>query len=118
MKFCGNCGQPVIDGAEFCAHCGKPIDQCTATPYPNQQNFFQQPAKHDVPKCTACGHVGPWKLGPILRPIDWIIGILLLFAFGGGIVYLIVVAIIRSDPNRREKICPQCNARNLFTFFY
>lgn len=78
-----------------------------------------QMIKHDVPKCTCCGYVGRWKTEPVIRAIDWVIGIvLLLFGFIPGIVYFIVVAIIRSNENNRGKICPQCNAKNLWTFFY
>lgn len=75
---------------------------------------------HDVPKCTCCGHVGPWKLGPILRGIDWVIGIALMFlGVVPGFVYLGVVATIRaSSKDKREKICPNCHAKNLFTFIY
>jgi hypothetical protein len=73
---------------------------------------------HDVPKCLSCGTVTPWQIEPVLRQIDWIIGLVLLCAFGGGLVYLLVVAAVRSNPARRAKLCPKCGARNLWTFVY
>ncbi len=75
--------------------------------------------KHDVPMCTHCGHIGPWKVSPVIRPVDWVIGVLLLlFGCVPGLVYLAVVAIIRSNEDRRSKICTNCGSKNLFTFFY
>lgn len=74
---------------------------------------------HDVPKCTCCGHVGPWKVDPLLTPMHWVIGIVLLFfGFVPGIIYLGVVAAIRSNKNNRGKTCTNCKAKNLFTFIY
>lgn len=69
-----------------------------------------------IPKCTHCGYVGEWDVEPLFRPMDWVIGILLICLFGTGLVYLGVVALIRSNPDNRAKICRQCKARNLFTF--
>lgn len=76
------------------------------------------PTSHKYPKCTHCGYEGEWKLEPIFRPMDWIIGILFMFALGSGLVYLIVVGLLRSNKDRRAKICPHCKARNLWTFLY
>jgi len=41
-----------------------------------------------------------------------------LFLWGGGLIYLIVVLIIRSNAVRRPKLCANCGARNMFTFQY
>ena len=72
--------------------------------------------KHDVPKCTCCGNVGPWKVEPVLRGIDWVIGIaLMILGFVPGIVYLVVVFALRSKEDKRAKICPKCKAKNMFT---
>jgi hypothetical protein len=71
-----------------------------------------------VPKCLHCGFVGPWKIEPLVRPIDWIITLVFLFLFGGGLIYLLVIIIIRSNENRRAKICANCGARNMFSFQY
>lgn len=77
------------------------------------------PTKHDVPKCSHCGHVGPWKVEPVLLGIHWVIGIILMIlGIVPGIVFLAVVAIIRSNADNRAKICPHCKAKNLFTFIY
>lgn len=112
--YCKNCGAEIKDGQPSCQNCGAAIlpDNMQSVPNP------PMPAKHDVPRCTCCGYVGPWKLAPILRPIDWIIAICLFFFFGAGIVYLLITAAVRSNKNNRAKICPNCKAQNLWTFIY
>lgn len=83
------------------------------------QNVQYGTQRHDVPKCTCCGYVGQWEIEPLIRPMDWVIGIAFTFlACGSGLVYLGVVAAIRSNKDNRAKICPACKARNLFTFIY
>lgn len=74
--------------------------------------------RHTDPQCTHCGYVGPWKVDHLLRPIDIIIFLIFLWFWGAGFIYLIVVIIIRLNPDRRAKICPNCKARNLWTFHY
>jgi len=78
----------------------------------------QGAVQHDTPKCLSCGTVTQWKIEPVLKPINWIIALGLLVFFGAGLVYLVVVALIRSNPNNRAKICPRCGARNMWTFLY
>ena len=73
---------------------------------------------HRTPKCTHCGYVGDWKLESLLLPRHIIIFLLLLFFWGAGLIYLLVVLIIRMNPDNRAKICPHCKARNLWTFDY
>ncbi len=133
--FCSNCGHQNADGAKFCAGCGGQLTtnalapQYNAPQYANPQpgyaqqgyaqpNYAPQEVYHRLPKCTHCGHVGEWDVGPVIRPIDWIIGICLLFFFGGGLIYLLIVAAVRSNKDRREKVCRNCKAKNLFTFNY
>lgn len=109
--FCQNCGAKNEDAALSCVSCGQPL----------QPTVQLKPAetKHDVPKCTCCGYVGNWKLDSLLRPVDIVIGIILLFLMVvPGLVYLGTVMLVRSNKNRRAKICPQCKARNLWTFLY
>lgn len=111
--FCPKCGKEVANGNSFCNHCGAPMN--------GQPVQVAQPAmqKHTDPQCTCCGYVGKWKLGPILRPMDYVIGIILLFlGVVPGICYLGTVILIRSNKDRREKICPKCKAKNLWTFIY
>ena len=79
---------------------------------------MQPQTQHSVPKCTCCGYEGPWKKEKIFRGMDWVIGLSLLLLFGTGLIYLIVVGLIRMNPNNRAKICPKCGARNLWTFLY
>ena len=47
------------------------------------------PVTHDVPKCTCCGYVGPWKIRPIIRPVDWVITLFFLFFgfFSGAYIF-------------------------------
>lgn len=75
--------------------------------------------KHDVPRCTCCGNVGPWKVEPVLLGKHWAIGIvLMIFGFVPGLVYLGITVAIRSNEDHRAKICTSCKARNMFTFLY
>ena len=90
-------------------------------PYGAQGQFQQgmNQAPYGVyPKCTGCGYEGPQKKEKIFRGMDWVIGLSLLLLFGTGLIYLIVVGLIRMNPNNRAKICPKCGARNLWTFLY
>jgi hypothetical protein len=77
-----------------------------------------QQYQHSVPMCLSCGTVTPWQVGPLYQPINLIIGLVFLIAWGGGLIYLLVVGIRRSDPNNREKVCPFCKAKNMWTFVY
>ncbi len=111
--FCPNCGKEVSADNAFCSGCGGSLkNQPTQTAHKIDQ-------RHSVPKCTCCGYVGEWKPAPILRPLDYILGIVFMFlGIAPGIIYLVVVAANRSKPENREKICPNCNAKNLWTFIY
>ncbi len=108
MKYCSKCGKEMIDEAIVCTNCG-----CSCS------ELKEKPEEHDIPKCTCCGNIAPWKKGPVLRGIDFIIGlVLLLLGVVPGIIYLLVVGIVRSNEKNREKICRKCGARNLFTYIY
>lgn len=114
--FCSKCGSQVNEGMKFCQNCGNAL-------FPQEgvyQNYNDMSyAHHDIPKCTKCGHIGHWKKGPIIRKIDIFITIaLLLLGFVPGLVYIGVVALIRTNENNREKICEKCGSQNLFTFEY
>lgn len=112
--YCSKCGKELKEDARFCDGCGTKIGETELKTTQEQTNN-----KKEIPKCTHCGYVGEWKIGPILRPIDYIIGIVfLLFGVVPGLIYIGVVAAIRSNEDNREKICPKCNAKNLWTFFY
>lgn len=80
--------------------------------------FPPPPGQHPVPKCLRCGAIGQWHIEPILLGIHWIIGGIFLLAAGGGLVYLLVSFIYRSNPDRRAKICAHCKSRGMFTFVY
>ena len=106
---CPKCGKETQNDARFCNECGTQLSEVQKT----------VPITRDVPKCTYCGHVGPWIVSPLFRPIDYVCGAIFLIPFViPGITYLAVIAIIRSNKNNREKICAKCKAKNLFTFIY
>ncbi len=107
--FCKQCGKEMNEGTKFCPHCGGG----------QEAEVKNSPEIRKIPKCTCCGYVGEWKVGPVFRPVDFIIGILFLFlGVVPGLIYLGVVGIIRSNKDNREKICPKCKAKNLWTFTY
>lgn len=110
--YCSKCGTENENGVKFCTKCGAGTDPTVV------QVVQAQPMKHEVPKCTCCGYEGQWKLAPVIRPIDWIITLGLLIFFGAGLVYLLITVVIRSNKDRRSKICPNCKAKNLWTFLY
>ena len=115
--FCSKCGKTLEENTKFCASCGTEVSETSS--HQTTSDTSDTPKRHDVPKCTYCGHIEEWKVGPLLRPIDIAIGIiLLLFGFVPGVVYLGVVAIIRSNNDNREKICKKCGAKNMFTNMY
>lgn len=131
--YCTKCGSQNDDNTAFCTNCGspmgesapveQPIAQAPTYPAPvtNQTAAPVYGVQRSVPRCTACGYVGEWKVGPLFRPIDLIVGIVPMVTVVGaawGIPYLAVTGLIRSNKDRREKICPQCNAKNMWTFIY
>ena len=110
MKFCTSCGKEIHDEAVMCIHCGAEVKAATAKGI----NKF-----HKIPKCTCCGNIAPWKEGPVFRTWDWVLAAIFLIPFIlPAFSYLLVVGLIRSKSENREKICTKCNARNLFTFEY
>ena len=113
-KYCTACGAMLNEGSMICPACGKSQD----CPPPLQVNT-PHGQTHPVPKCTCCGYIGNWKVEPLFRPMDWVIGIIGgIITCGFGLTYFLVVGLIRSNKDRRDKICPNCNARNLWTFIY
>lgn len=111
--YCAKCGRQLPDNTTTCSYCS-PYEQAPAVQVPPPAAAPPQ----GVPKCTCCGYVGQWKVEPLFRAMDWVIGLILLFFFGAGLVYFLVVGLIRANKNNRAKICPNCNARNLWTFLY
>jgi hypothetical protein len=84
--------------------------------FPQMANMPQQ--RHPVPKCLNCGAITQWTVEPILLARHIIIFLILLLFFGAGLIYLLIVLVIRSGSNARSKICPNCGAHNLWTFLY
>jgi hypothetical protein len=72
----------------------------------------------NLPKCLNCGKVTQWKIEPLFLPIHIGIALGLLCAFGGGLIYIILVGLQRANPANRSKICPNCGAQNMWTFVY
>lgn len=75
-------------------------------------------ARHDTPRCLSCGTITSWRVEPLFLPRHWAIGCLFLVFFGGGLIYLLVVGLMRAGTGSRAKICPHCGARNMWTFMY
>lgn len=136
--FCTQCGSENEDNTAFCTTCGNafkgsaPVEQATmAPPNPPAPVYGQGTALNNsapvagvqrtVPRCTSCGYIGDWEVGPLFKTHDLIIGIGACFTFVGapfGIGWLAITAIMRANKDNREKICPQCKAKNLWTFVY
>ena len=84
-----------------------------------ESNTNYRPTIHDVPKCTCCGNIAPWKVEPIMTGSRWVIFIILLICgFAPGIFYLFTVLLVHGSKKKRSKICRKCKAENLFTFEY
>lgn len=113
MSFCTQCGNAINEGETACSKCGAPAEPIINHP----TNHI--PTTHDVPRCTCCGHIGPWKVSPLFSAIDIIIAIVLLcLGFVPGLIYIVVHIILFGSKNNRAKRCTKCNAKNLFTFLY
>ena len=110
MPFCKNCGNQIKDDAVFCDKCGTNTADGTSG--------AQAMTTHTVPKCTCCGHIGEMKPGPLLRGSDILWICLLMLLAGAGFVYLIFILIVRANPAKREKICPNCKSQNMITYVY
>ena len=109
--FCNKCGQQLDDHATVCSKCG-----AQQNAQPAAQSFLQT---HEQPRCNACGHIGKWKVEPVFRPMDWVVGlVLMVLGIVPGLVYLGVTGALRSNKDRRAKICAKCKAKNMFTFQY
>ena len=118
--FCSKCGNKIDDNAKFCSSCGAVIGESDvkANTSENVSNS-NAPTHHTIPKCTCCGNVEEWQVGPLFRTMDFIIGaVLLLVGFVPGLVYMGVVGFIRYNKDNREKICKKCGAKNMFTNLY
>ena len=118
--FCSNCGKNLEDDVEFCSSCGAKVN--TTQNDQNGQNSTitsKGASHHTIPKCNYCGNIEEWNIGPLFRPLDYVVGIALLF-FGifPGLIYMGVVGLIRSNKDNREKICKKCGAKNMFTNMY
>lgn len=113
--FCKNCGKQLDDAVKFCDNCGTSMADISK----DKKESPTGVSHHTTPKCTYCANIGDWKIGPLFRPMDYVIGIaLLIFGFVPGLIYMGVVGLIRSNKDNREKICTKCGAKNMFTNMY
>ena len=106
--FCKNCGKEINDNAAVCIHCGA---STSANAHRGGEMTF-----HELPKCKHCGYIGQPETEKLFRPMDWAIGLATLW-FGFGILYFIIVGIMRSDKNKRQK-CPKCGTAGEMTDVY
>jgi len=116
--FCSQCGKEFGEDVRFCPVCGFEINGAQAQ-HTAPKNEPTKPRTHTVPKCNCCGKVGDWKVAPLFRGVDYVLGIaLLIFGIVPGIIYFGVVGLIRSNKDNRSKICRKCGAKNMFTYIY
>lgn len=99
--FCKNCGKEINNNAAVCIHCGVAV-QDPRSDIGGERHY------HDVPKCRKCGYIGEFKREKMFRTIDWVIGLATIW-FGFGIIYFIIIAILRHDKKNRNTICPNCD---------
>ncbi|MBQ7546276.1 MAG: zinc-ribbon domain-containing protein [Clostridia bacterium] len=111
--YCSNCGQEINDNAAVCIHCGAAVNagMANANPLGGAQMTY-----HDIPKCKHCGYIGQPEEEKLFRPMDWGIGLATIW-FGFGLLYFIVIGIIRSDKKKRQK-CPHCGTVGEMTDMY
>lgn len=110
--FCQKCGKQVSDGSDFCSSCGAGISVNSSSQVSGSGEM------RTVPRCSRCGAIGEFKPGPLLRKSDIIWILLLMCLAGSGFIYLIFILIIRSNPDKREKICTKCGSQNTDVYFY
>ncbi len=101
--FCKNCGKEINDNAAVCIHCGVATEEKKAP-----TSYY--PPSPAVQHCPHCGYEGKMKPGPLLRPMDWLITVLTFF-IGFGLIYLIIILILRYDEKKREQFCPVCGEK-------
>ena len=116
--FCSKCGHQLTEGTKICPNCNHEVNEGAQSEKPSTNNRSNALQTHTVPKCTRCGHVGAMKPGPLFRKNDIIWMLLLFITAFGGFVYLAYILITRGNPKRREKICPHCGAKNMYTYLY
>lgn len=68
--------------------------------------------------CLNCGTVTEWKVESLLLARHWIIFLLLILLKGIGFIYLIIVLLLRSNKDKRAKVCSYCTAKNMWSFIY
>lgn len=102
--FCIYCGKEMEDNVSYCPHCGKAQ---FSSPKSDVQQHEHVMTLHNIPKCRKCGYVGEFKRENLFRTMDLAIGFATIW-FGFGIIYFIVVAILRYDKKNRKTICPHC----------
>lgn len=99
--YCSSCGKEINDNAAVCIHCGVAVKKA------GEAHGVGDKVYHEVPKCRKCGYVGDFKREKMFRTIDWVIGLATIW-FGFGIIYFIIIAILRYDEKNRKTICPHC----------
>ena len=116
--FCSKCGQQIPEGANLCPNCNSSVNEGVQSGTTSANNNRSALQTHSIPKCTCCGYVGNMKPGPLFRKNDIIWMLLLFLTAFGGFVYLAYILITRGNPKRREKKCPHCGAKNMYTYLY
>lgn len=92
--LCKNCGKEIPETAGVCLFCGAACNVEAPT--------AQDAMENGQLKCAHCGYIGVPVTEPILRPIDWTIGIL--FFLVGGELYLLFTYLHR----KKKAAVPHC----------
>ena len=101
MAVCSNCKETVPDNAAMCVFCG--------TKFKNyDEKILENIMTSDIPICHHCGYMGKMKPGNIFRPKDYVILILTAWGCIIPLAYAAYVYLTRSDPSKRNEICPNC----------
>ncbi|MEQ8224142.1 MAG: hypothetical protein ABRQ37_17625 [Candidatus Eremiobacterota bacterium] len=119
-KFCEDCGEKINARAEICPSCRSTQYSTTGslTSVPLHTTRFSGSnssgaMRKNIPMCRACGYVGHFKQAPLLQSHDIIIILLLFLLFGAGFIYLLICLL-----SPKPLICPNCQAKNTFTYIY
>ena len=97
---CKHCGSEMPENACVCLACNNWIEDADEELRKNAEQF-------GLGCCSKCGYAGEPELEKIIRPRDWLI-FALLFMSGFGIIYILVIYFMRSNPQKRNLVCPVC----------
>lgn len=94
--FCCSCGQPLAEDAQFCIRCGRPIGLAIASSPTQSSSMAGTAAAPVIPIASHPVATSPTAVQPTKsNKKRWIIG--------GVVAFLIFVALIASNPDKKEE---------------